>query len=153
MARSERSVHLGRGTVGGFGNRPSEVRVARRAGHVVRTRLGPDTDEVDAAEPADLRLVPAAVCVWLGVLAGLHAPLPYVAAIGAAAAVLGLVAIVSISGATARLAVAVALMALLAGLVVGSARAWLVHSGPVADLAAAGATVSVNGVVLTDPSV
>lgn len=119
----------------------------------MRTRLGPDTDEVDAAEPADLRLVPAAVGVWLGVLAGLHAPLPYVAAIGAAAAVLGLVAIVSISGATARLAVAVALMALTAGLVVGSARAWLVHSGPVADLAAAGATVSVNGVVLTDPSV
>jgi competence protein ComEC len=118
----------------------------------VRTRLGPSTDdEVQPGERVDLRLVPAAAAIWLGVLAGLHAPPGYVAAGGAAAAALGLTVVVAVTG-PARFAVAVALIALLTGLVAGSVRAWLVHSGPVAELAAAGATVSVDGVVVTDPS-
>jgi competence protein ComEC len=120
----------------------------------VRTRLGPDADDVDAgAEPVDLRLAPAAVAIWLGVLAGLHARPAVAAVIGGAGAAVGLLAWSATSRVGARLAVGVALLALLAGLASGTARAWSVHGGPVTDLAGAGATVTVHGVVMTEPAV
>lgn len=119
----------------------------------MRTRLGPDVDEVDpGSEPVDLRLVPAAVAIWVGVLIGLHVAALTVVAGAGAAAVLSFAAATATARTGYRLAMGVALLALLAGLAAGSARAWTVHDGPVADLAEGGATVTVDGVVTAQPS-
>lgn len=119
----------------------------------MRTRLGPDADDVDpGSEPVDLRLVPAAATIWLGVLTGLHATPAVVGVCAAAAVVLALVAGVVSARTGVRLAVSIALLALLAGLAAGSARTSAVHGGPVTDLADQGATVTVEGVVTSEPA-
>lgn len=122
----------------------------------MKLRLGPDAADVDldaAAEPVDLRLVPAAAASWAGVLAGLHAPVAAVLVVAAAAVALVLAVVVTARTAPARLAAGVALAALLAGLTVGAVRAGALHSGPVAALSEVGAAVEVHGVVTTEPGV
>lgn len=119
----------------------------------MRQRLGPDADGVEASvEPADLRLVPAAVGAWLGVLAGLHASAGGRAVVALVAAALALGGLAIVRSRPGRLAVVVALAAALAGLAGGSARAGAVHDGPVAELAATGARVGVEAVVTSDPA-
>lgn len=121
------------------------------------SRLGPDADRPVAVRPVDLRLVPAAVATWLGVLAGLHAPGSWLAAAGSAM-VAGWTGFalsgrhVRATGRT-RLAIVVTVVAALAGMAVGYLRAEPVRHGPVAELAAGEAFVSAEGVVTEDPSV
>lgn len=123
----------------------------------MRSRLGPDADRADAVKPVDLRLVPAVVATWLGVLAGLHAPAVWLAAAGTAI-VAGWVRFAlpprheRLPGRT-RLAVAVAVVAALAGMAVGYLRAEPVRHGPVAELAAGEAFVGAEAVVTEDPSI
>jgi competence protein ComEC len=120
----------------------------------MRTRLGPDADEADAAsQPVDLRLVPAAVAMWLGVLAGLHGSTAQRGGCAAAGVVLSVAALARVRTAAPRMAIGVTLVALLAGMTVGALRAETVRAGPVAELAAEAATVRVDGVLTTDPSV
>lgn len=116
-------------------------------------RLGPDAVPADpSTDPIDLRLVPSAVTIWLGVLAGLHAPLHLLAAAGVGAALSAVLAGTRV-GRGARLAVAVALLCLLAGMAAGQARAWVTHTGPVAELAGEEASVLVAGTLTSDPRV
>lgn len=119
----------------------------------MRQRLGPDADGVEASvEPADLRLIPAAVAAWLGALAGLHSSTGVQVALAMVAAALALTAFAIASSPAGRVAVVVALAAMLAGLAGGAARATAVHAGPVAELAARAAWVSIDAVVTSDPS-
>ncbi|MGH8824862.1 MAG: ComEC/Rec2 family competence protein [Jiangellaceae bacterium] len=106
-----------------------------------------------AATRADLRLVPAAAGTWGGVLAGVSAGGVVLVWIVFATIVGALVVIRRIARRPARLAVLVALVCLVAGAAAGWARAASVRAGPIDDLAAAGAVVTVAGVLTTDPSV
>lgn len=117
----------------------------------MRSRLGPDADQVEALKPADLRLVPGAAAMWCGVLAGLHVPAAWL--IIAALAALGAVTAVgrTLAGHN-RLAAVIAVVALMTGMSVGFLRAEPVRHGPVSELAAEGAFVSADGVVTSDPS-
>jgi competence protein ComEC len=99
----------------------------------------------------DLRLVPAAGATWIGVLIGVVAPLPVLAAAGAATAAASIVVGQVIRARPARLAAIVALLCLLGGLLAGAARAAAVRAGPVDELAAEWAEVRVTGVVTSDP--
>ena len=119
----------------------------------MRQRLGPDADGVEASvEPADLRLVPGAVGAWLGVLAGLHTSAVVQAVLALVAAVLALAGLATTRSGAGRLAIVVTLAAVLVGMAGGAARSTAVHTGPVAELAATGARVSVDAVVTKDPS-
>jgi competence protein ComEC len=99
----------------------------------------------------DLRLVPAAVATWTGVLVGVVAPPSGLVAAGggitAAAIVVGRVG----GSRPARLAASVALVCLLGGVVAGAARAATVRAGPVDELAGKRAEVRITGVVTNDP--
>jgi competence protein ComEC len=103
-------------------------------------------------EPADLRLVPSAVAAWLGALAGLHAQAGVQTGLAIGASVIALAGIAGVRSSPGRLAVGMALAAALAGLAGGAVRAAAVHEGPVAELSAVGAQVSVAAVVTSDPA-
>ncbi|TDD65847.1 DNA internalization-related competence protein ComEC/Rec2 [Jiangella aurantiaca] len=114
----------------------------------------PSATTTEAAGPLDLRLVPAALGLWLGALAGVVVPWPA----GLAGCVLALLAAglvllrirITPSG---RRALVAGTLCLVAGFAVGAARAAPVWSGPVTTLAAAGAHVELEGVVARDPVV
>jgi competence protein ComEC len=99
----------------------------------------------------DLRLVPAALATWAGVLVGVASPTAVlvVASAGIAVAAFGVSRV--INSRPLRRAVVVALACLVGGLLVGAARAATIRAGPVDDLAAERADVRVAGVVTTDP--
>jgi competence protein ComEC len=119
----------------------------------VRQRLGPNAAGVEGNdEPADLRLVPSAVAAWLGALAGLHAQAGVQTGLAIGASVIALAGIAGVRSSPGRLAVGMALAAALAGLAGGAVRAAAVHEGPVAELSAVGAQVSVAAVVTSDPA-
>jgi competence protein ComEC len=119
----------------------------------VRQRLGPNAAGVEGNdEPADLRLVPSAVAAWLGALAGLHVPAGVQTSLAIGASVIALAGIAGVRSSPGRLAVGMALAAALAGLAGGAVRAAAVHEGPVAELSAVGAQVSVAAVVTSDPA-
>lgn len=119
----------------------------------MRQRLGPDAERAEAnVEPADLRLIPVAAGAWLGVLAGLHASVGVRAGLAVIAAMVALAGFATVRSGPGRLAVFMALAAVLAGMAGGAARASAVRDGPVAELAAAGAQVRVEAVVTSDPS-
>ncbi len=129
-----------------------------------------------AAEPLDLRLVPAALGLWLGALAGVLVHW----SVGLAGCTIAVVVAASIllhtrrrgaervppsghrqagSGdrrrasrlsSAGRRAIVAATLCLVAGFAVGAARAAPVWDGPVTDLAAAGAHVELDGVVARD---
>jgi competence protein ComEC len=99
----------------------------------------------------DLRLVPAAVAVWAGVLVGVIAPAPGLVGVGAAVAAATIAVSRVVGSPPARLAAIVALGCLLGGLLVGAARVAGVRAGPVDELAAMRAEVRVTGVVTDDP--
>lgn len=121
------------------------------------SRLGPDADRAGAVKPVDLRLVPAAVATWLGVLAGLHAPPGWLVAGGTAItagwAGFALVRRRERRSVRTRLAIAIAVVAALAGMAVGYLRAEPVRHGPVAELAASEAFIGADAVVTDDPSI
>lgn len=97
----------------------------------------------------DVRLVPVAVALWAGTLAGLALAAPLIAGvvIGAAvAAVAGLR-----SSATVRRTLFVVVACLLVGVAIGAARALPVKHGPIAELAADQAFVRATGEVAGDP--
>ena len=110
------------------------------------------TGDADPAG-ADLRLVPAAVATWGGVLAGVAAGRSVLVGIGVTAAVAAVLVFRRVRHHSARVAVLVALICLVGGAGVGWARAAGVRAGPVDDLAAAGAVVTVAGVLTTDPHI
>jgi competence protein ComEC len=110
------------------------------------------TSAAEPAERLDLRLVPAALGLWLGALAGVLVP----PRTGLAGCVVALVtagtALVRVRiTPPARHALVAATLCLIAGFAVGAARAAPVWDGPVTDLAAAGAHVELEGVVERDP--
>ncbi|SEF18528.1 competence protein ComEC [Jiangella alba] len=128
------------------------------------------TLDTAAADALDLRLVPAALGLWLGSLAGVLVPWRT----GLAGCVFAVVMVtVVLLGArprtanaspngpppvgrltpAARRALIAATLCLVAGFVVGAARAAPVWAGPVTTLAAAGAHVELEGVVARDPVV
>ncbi|MBB5791990.1 DNA internalization-related competence protein ComEC/Rec2 [Jiangella mangrovi] len=114
----------------------------------------PTTTPPDAApaEPLDLRLVPAALGLWIGALAGVLVPLRD--GLAGCAVVLLVAAAVLVRARLAppaRRAVVAASLCLLAGFAVGAARAAPVWTGPVTALAAAGAHVEVDGTIERDP--
>jgi competence protein ComEC len=108
----------------------------------------------EVAERLDLRLVPAALGLWLGALAGVLVPWRTGLA-GCAVALLtaGVILVRTTLGATARRALVAAGLCLVAGFAAGAARAAPVWAGPVTTLAAAGAHVELEGVVARDPVV
>jgi competence protein ComEC len=108
--------------------------------------------EQPAPGGTDLRLVPAAVATWAGVIAGLTAAPAVLAGTGVAAATATLLVARRINRGPVRLAALVAFLCLVGGAATGWMRAVSALAGPVADLAAAGAVVTVAGVLTTDPS-
>jgi competence protein ComEC len=104
-----------------------------------------------ASDRPDLRLVPAAVATWAGVLVGVNNPGPPLGwlCIGVAVGVF-VVARISISR-PARLAAFVALACLLGGTLAGTARAAALRVGPVDELAEERAAVGFEAVLTTDP--
>ncbi|TDC47827.1 DNA internalization-related competence protein ComEC/Rec2 [Jiangella ureilytica] len=113
------------------------------------------TSPTPAPEPAerpDLRLVPAALGLWLGALAGVLVPWRSgLAGCVAASVVAGIVLLRAPLTPSGRRALVAASLCLVAGFAVGAARAAPVWDGPVTDLAAAGAHVELEGVVERDP--
>ncbi|MGH8774811.1 MAG: ComEC/Rec2 family competence protein [Jiangellaceae bacterium] len=102
----------------------------------------------------DLRLVPAAAATWAGVLVGTAASAPVLVAVTATVMATAAGALALTGPAVtrhARLAVLVALACLVGGVVAGGARAASLRAGPVDDLAADGAMVSMTGTLVTDP--
>ncbi|PSL06903.1 competence protein ComEC [Haloactinopolyspora alba] len=104
-----------------------------------------------AGRPLDLRLVPAATALWLGAFAALSSWWRAGLVGCAAVLVVAALAVVRLRDDGLRRAVAVAAMCVIAGFAVGAARAVPVRTGPVAELAGAGAYVEVEGVVAEDP--
>ena len=115
----------------------------------------PGRGPVDQPVPAgtDLRLAPAAVAAWTGVIAGLMAGPAVLAGLGLAAGTATLLVVRRTAREPVRMAALVALLCLVGGVASGWMRAASVLAGPVADLAAAGAVVTVAGMLTTDPSV
>ena len=99
-----------------------------------------------------LPVVPAAVARG-GVLAGVAAGRAGLVGIGVSLAVAAVLVFRRVRHRSARVAVLVALICLVGGAGVGWARAAGVRAGPVDDLAAAGAVVTVAGVLTTDPHI
>lgn len=115
-------------------------------------RLGPDAPLPSSGEhPAtDLRLVPAAIALWVGMLAGLTlSPWPIGVTCGLALA--ATVGAVGRAPAGTRRLVLASMACLIVAILIGAARAHPVHDGPVSDLAAQGAYVTVEGEITTEP--
>ncbi|HEX6577374.1 MAG TPA: ComEC/Rec2 family competence protein [Jiangellaceae bacterium] len=110
---------------------------------------------VDQPAPGgpDLRLVPAAVAAWAGVIAGLTAASAVLAGLGVAAATAALVVSRRVARKPVRLAALVVVLCFVGGGATGWIRAASVRAGPVDELAAAGAVVTVEGVLTSDASV
>ena len=123
------------------------------SGAVTTGRRGRGPGTVSAADGPDLRLVPAAVATWAGVLVGVAAQGAVLTGVGVATAVAAPLILRRVPHGPARLAVLVAFVCLVGGAASGWIRAVSVLAGPVDDLAAAGAVVTVAGVLTTDPSV
>jgi competence protein ComEC len=123
------------------------------SGAVTTGRRGRGPGTVSAADGPDLRLVPAAVATWAGVLVGVAAQGAVLTGVGVATAVAAPLVLRRVPHGPARLAVLVAFVCLVGGAASGWIRAVSVLAGPVDDLAAAGAVVTVAGVLTTDPSV
>jgi len=104
-----------------------------------------------SADRPDLRLVPAAAAMWAGVVTGVAAPTPAVVGTAVTAALAAVVVSRRVRSAAVRLAALAALACLVGGTFTGAARAAGVRAGPVDDLAAGGAAVHVDGVLVTDP--
>ena len=104
-----------------------------------------------AAGRSDLRLVPAAIATWAGVLVGVVVPGPLLAGLCllVAAGSLGVARLVI--GRPARLAALAALACLLGGTLAGAGRAASLRAGPVDELAEERAVVRVDAVVTADP--
>ena len=122
---------------GSLGHRPQDPRRTRTPGDGVTSDAGQGI--VSTADGTDLRLVPAAVATWAGVLVGVAAEDVVLAGIGVVTAVAALLVHRRVPHGTARVAVFVALLCLVSGAASGWARAAGVLAGPVDDLAAAGA--------------
>jgi competence protein ComEC len=117
-----------------------------------RTAAGrPDSRSEQPTERPDMRLVPAAASVWVGVLIGVEVRAAGVFAVTAATAVAALVVARRVGQRLVRFAALVALACLLGGVLLGAARGAGVRAGPVDELAADGAAVWVNAVLATDP--
>ncbi|AYY14100.1 ComEC/Rec2 family competence protein [Actinobacteria bacterium YIM 96077] len=103
----------------------------------------------DGRQRPDLRLVPIALALWAGVLAGLSLPLER----AAVAWVLlgGCMSLVAWRlGRAGRLIAAISLACVAVGIVAGASRATPVRDGPVAQLAEEKAHVEVEGVIAGD---
>ncbi len=117
-----------------------------------RTRRTPKVHRAATPdEPLDLRLVPAAMALWAGTFAGVS--FSWIPALAGAGVFFGAAALVATHCRSPgwRRGMAVVGVCLVAGVVIGGARAEPIRAGPVNDLADAGAYAEFEAVVIDDP--
>lgn len=117
----------------------------------MRHVLGPDAQLENEPAGSDLRLIPVAITLWVGVLAGLLLAVPILVIAGSSMGLAGWLTGRRCSQPDLRRAIWLAAAALLAGIVLGITRAAPVQSGPVSELAGKHAYVTVDGEIRSDP--